>query len=82
MAAFGEHSLGERGLQEPRRLPLGARVVRDQEDVVAGLQREPQKRQPSVLEFANDFSGAATQPPAAGKGGLLGSLKGMFGGSR
>ncbi|MDO8665013.1 MAG: serine/threonine-protein kinase [Gemmatimonadales bacterium] len=53
------------------------------EDVVMrGLQREPQKRQPAVLEFANDFSAAATQPPAAGKGGLLGSLKGMFGGSR
>jgi serine/threonine-protein kinase len=53
------------------------------EDVVMrGLQREPAKRQGSVLEFATAFAAAATQPVTPGKVGLLGSLKGMFGGSR
>ena len=51
------------------------------EDVVArGLHREPEKRQPSVSAFADDFAAAATQPAAGGSGGLFGSLKGMFGG--
>ena len=53
-----------------------------EEVVMRGLQREPAKRQASVLAFANEFSAAATQPVAAARGGLLGSLKGMFGGSR
>jgi serine/threonine-protein kinase len=53
------------------------------EDVVArGLHREPARRQASVVAFAVAFAVAAEQPPAAARAnGLLGSLKGMFGGS-
>jgi len=52
------------------------------EEVVArGLHREPTRRQASVLAFANAFADAATQSPMPTRpNGLLGSLKGMFGG--
>ena len=50
--------------------------------VMRGLSREPSKRQKTVLEFAAEFGAGATQQVAAARGGLLGSLKGMFGGSR
>ena len=56
------------------------RVV--EEAVMRGLSREPSKRQPSVLAFAQELSTAATQPAGAAKGGLLGSIKGLFGGGR
>jgi serine/threonine-protein kinase len=48
--------------------------------VMKGLSREPAKRQPNVLEFAREFAAAATQPVGAPKSGLLGSIKGIFGG--
>ena len=53
------------------------------EGVVArGLHREPTRRQASVTVFAAAFTEAAAQPPAPARSpGLLGSLKGMFGGS-
>jgi eukaryotic-like serine/threonine-protein kinase len=53
------------------------------EDVVAqGLHREPARRQVSVTAFADAFADATAQPPAPSRGnGLLGSLKGMFGGN-
>ena len=53
------------------------------EDVVAcGLQREPTLRQASVAAFADAFAAAAAEPPAPPRpNGLLGSLKGMFGGN-
>jgi eukaryotic-like serine/threonine-protein kinase len=50
--------------------------------VMRGLAREPAKRQASVLLFAQEFSAAASQPESSGGGGLLGSLKGLFGGGR
>jgi serine/threonine protein kinase len=51
-----------------------------EEAVMKGLSREPAKRQSSVVAFAQDLSAAASAPASAGKGGLLGSLKGLFGG--
>jgi serine/threonine protein kinase len=48
--------------------------------VMRGLSREPSKRQPSVVAFAQELTAAASQPAAAPRGGLLGSLKGIFGG--
>jgi serine/threonine-protein kinase len=53
------------------------------EEVVArGLHREPARRQASVTVFADAFAEAAAQPPVPTRpNGLLGSLKGMFGGS-
>jgi len=51
-----------------------------EEVVMRGLSREPAKRQPSVLVFAQELTEAASAPATAGKGGLLGSLKGLFGG--
>jgi serine/threonine-protein kinase len=53
-----------------------------EEAVMRGLSREPPKRQKSVLEFATEFAAGTQQPVASGKSGLLGSLKGMFGGGR
>ena len=51
------------------------------EDVVMrGLHREPAKRQPTVAGFAQEFAVATSQTAAAGRGGLMGSLKGLFGG--
>jgi serine/threonine-protein kinase len=47
--------------------------------VMRGLAREPSKRQVDVLAFAREFSTAASQPADAARGGLLGSLKGLFG---
>ena len=38
------------------------------------------KRQPTVLEFAREFTEASAAPANAGRGGILGSLKGIFGG--
>jgi serine/threonine protein kinase len=53
------------------------------EEVVArGLHREPARRQVSVGAFAEAFAQAVVQPPAPTRAeGLLGSLKGMLGGS-
>ena len=51
-----------------------------EEVVMKGLSREPAKRQPSVLAFAQELTEAASAPLTAGGGGLLGSLKGLFGG--
>ena len=68
-------------LSEARRDLAFPRVL---EDVVArGLNREPTKRQASVTAFAEDFAAAVAQPAAGARtGGLLGSLKGMFGTGR
>jgi serine/threonine-protein kinase len=53
------------------------------EDVVMrGLSREPAKRQRSVLAFAEELVAAAAQPAGPGRSGLMGSLKGLFGGGR
>ena len=65
-------------LSQARRDLVFPRAV--EEAVMKGLHREPPKRQPSVLEFAREFAEAITQPLGAGRGGLLGSLKGIFGG--
>ena len=52
-----------------------------EEAVMRGLSREPAKRQPSVVAFAAEFTEASNQPAVASRGGgLLGSLKGLFGG--
>lgn len=48
--------------------------------VMKGLSREPAKRQASVMAFAQEFCEAVAQPLDAGRSGLLGSLKGIFGG--
>jgi serine/threonine protein kinase len=50
--------------------------------VMRGLAREPTKRQASVVAFAQDLGTAANLPAGAAKAGLLGSLKGLFGGGR
>lgn len=50
-----------------------------EEVVMRGLSREPSRRQKSVLVFAEEFAGAVEQPHVAAGGGLLGSLKGLFG---
>jgi serine/threonine-protein kinase len=65
-------------LGQARRELVFSRPV--EEAVMKGLHREPAKRQPSVLEFAREFNEAVAQPAGAGKSGLLGSLKGIFGG--
>lgn len=65
-------------LNQARRDLSFARAVEDA--VMKGLNREPAKRQASVLAFAREFSDAVAQPADPGKGGLLGSLKGIFGG--
>ena len=64
-------SQARRDLQFPR--PVEDAVMR-------GLAREPAKRQPTVVAFAQDLADAASQPAAAGRSGLLGSIKGLFGG--
>ena len=51
-----------------------------EEAVMRGLSREPAKRQPNVSAFAQEFQDSVSQPLAAGKSGLLGSIKGFFGG--
>jgi len=53
-----------------------------EEAVMRGLAREPVKRQKSVLEFAEELTTAVNEPVPVQKGGLLGSLKGIFGGGR
>jgi len=60
-----------RDLQFPRSL---------EDAVMRGLHREPAKRQRSVAGFAQEFAAAASQPSPTGRGGLIGSLKGLFGG--
>jgi len=65
-------------LNQARRELVFPKAVEDA--VMKGLSREPAKRQASVLEFAREFSEATTQPLGASRGGLLGSLKGIFGG--
>jgi serine/threonine protein kinase len=53
------------------------------EEVVArGLHREPARRQASVSVFATEFAEAAARPPDPSRPeGLLGRVKGMFGGN-
>src|SRR5260221_6248877 len=46
------------------------------------LSRDPAKSQPSVGAFPQELSAAASQPPGAARGGLLGSIKGLFSGGR
>lgn len=53
-----------------------------EEAVMKGLSREPAKRQPTVVGFAQDLTAACSQPVQAARGGLLGSLKGLFGGGQ
>jgi serine/threonine-protein kinase len=53
-----------------------------EEVVMRGLHREPAKRQRSVLDFAQALSAAASQPMSDARGGILGSIKGLFGGNR
>jgi len=53
-----------------------------EEAVMRGLHREPARRQKSVLEFAQALTAAATQPVVDARGGILGSIKGLFGGGR
>jgi hypothetical protein len=50
--------------------------------VMRGLSREPAKRQPSVVVFAQELSAAANLPVGATRSGLLGSIKGLFSGGR
>jgi len=65
-------------LGQARRDLVFPRAVEDA--VMRGLAREPAKRQPNVGAFAQEFTEAVSQPAAAGKSGLLGSIKGLFGG--
>jgi serine/threonine protein kinase len=65
-------------LSQARRDLAFPRAVEDA--VMRGLAREPAKRQPSVMAFAQELSAATSAPATAGRGGLLGSLKGLFGG--
>jgi serine/threonine-protein kinase len=51
-----------------------------EEVVMRGLARDPAKRQKSVVEFAAELDAAVKEPTPGAKGGLLGSLKGIFGG--
>jgi serine/threonine-protein kinase len=51
-----------------------------EEAVMKGLSREPHRRQKSVLEFAAELRSAVEQPASVERGGLLNSLRGMFGG--
>jgi len=52
-----------------------------EEAVMKGLSREPSKRQPSVVALAQDLTAACSQPAQSARaGGLLGSIKGLFGG--
>jgi len=65
-------------LGQARRELVFPRAV--EEAVMKGLSREPSKRQPNVVAFAQDLTTACSQPVQAARGGLLGSLKGLFGG--
>jgi serine/threonine-protein kinase len=65
-------------LSQARRELVFTRAL--EEVVMRGLAREPAKRQASVLAFASELAAAAAQPVETGRGGLLGSLKGIFGG--
>lgn len=67
-------------LSQARRDLVFPKVI--DEAVMRGLAREPAKRQSSVMEFAGEFSAAVAQPVPTGRGGLLGSIKGIFGGGR
>jgi serine/threonine protein kinase len=50
-----------------------------EEAVMGGLNRDPHRRPPTVLAFAEGLASAATQPLDLPRAGLLGSLKGLFG---
>jgi eukaryotic-like serine/threonine-protein kinase len=50
-----------------------------EEAVMHGLAREPRKRPPTVVAFADELSAAVSQPLEVPRAGLLGSLKGLFG---
>jgi serine/threonine protein kinase len=50
-----------------------------EEAVMRGLSREPRRRQPAVVGFAEELSAAAAQPLEVPRPGFLGSLKGLFG---
>jgi serine/threonine protein kinase len=64
-------------LGQARRDLVFSRAV--EEAVMKGLNRDPRRRQPTVVAFAEDVATAATQPIDAPRQGLLGSLKGLFG---
>jgi len=64
-------------LSQARRDLVFPRALEDA--VMKGLSREPRKRQPTVIAFADEFSAAATQPLDVPRAGLLGSIKGLFG---
>lgn len=64
-------------LSQARRDLTFSRAVEDA--VMRGLAREPGKRQPSVGAFAQELNDAVAQPAQAGRPGLLGSIKGLFG---
>jgi serine/threonine-protein kinase len=49
-----------------------------EEVVMRGLNREPARRQPNVAAFSQEFTAATSQPAPAARGGLIGSLKGLF----
>jgi serine/threonine-protein kinase len=65
-------------LGQARRELVFPKAVEDA--VMKGLSREPKKRQPNVVAFAQDLTAACGQPVPTARGGLLGSLKGLFGG--
>ncbi len=50
-----------------------------EEAVMHGLSRDPRKRPPTVVAFADELGAAADQPLEVPRAGLLGSLKGLFG---
>ena len=50
-----------------------------EEAVMHGLNREPRRRPPTVLAFAQELNAAASQPLEVPRAGILGSLKGLFG---
>jgi serine/threonine-protein kinase len=50
-----------------------------EEAVMRGLSRDPRRRQPTVIAFADNFAAAGAQPLEAPRQGLLGSLRGLFG---
>ncbi len=64
-------------LSQARRDLVFPRAV--EEAVMKGLNRDPKRRQPTVMAFAEDLAAASTQPLEVPHPGLLGSLKGLFG---
>ncbi len=64
-------------LSQARRDLMFPRAV--EEAVMKGLNREPRRRQPTVVAFAEELAAAATQPLDVPRPGLLGSLKSLFG---